>query len=146
MRSFVCALLFAEIFATKEIQPNNEAKVSIEIPDGMDGDYCKVYRQEISGEMTDMNAKRCGNNLVFSTDHFSIYIVAQVSEKDLIYGDVNGDGIVDVKDIVLFAQYLASWNVEIDEATADCNADGAINILDVVLLAQHLAWWEVTLG
>ncbi len=47
--------------------------------------------------------------------------------------------------IVLLVQYLAGWNVEIDEKAADCNGDGKINIKDVVLLAQYLAEWDVTL-
>lgn len=64
----------------------------------------------------------------------------------ILYGDVNGDGSVDVRDAVLLAQYLANWNVKIDSTCADCDADGAINVRDIVLLAQYLAHWDVSLG
>ena len=50
--------------------------------------------------------------------------------------DVNGDGRVNVLDIVLVAQDLgkpASVN-----SRTDVNGDGTINILDLVLVAQHL--------
>ncbi len=80
----------------------------------------------------------------FSTDEYTkVYLD---SEIEAVCGDVNGDGEIDIKDIVLLAQFLANWNVEIDENTADCNADGAVNIKDVVLLAQYLANWKVSLG
>ncbi len=62
------------------------------------------------------------------------------------YGDVNGDGLVDGRDSVLLAQYLAQWDVSIVEFAADVNLDGAINGKDGILLEQYLAEWDVQLG
>ena len=72
----------------------------------------------------------------------------EVPEKpvEIIYGDANGDGIIDTLDEVLLSQYLAEWDVELDEAAADANGDGIIDTLDEVLLSQYLAEWDVTLG
>ena len=61
-------------------------------------------------------------------------------------GDINNDGVINIKDAVLLAQYLAKWDVTLDMKAADCNADGKIDIKDAVLLAQYLAKWKVTLG
>ena len=61
-------------------------------------------------------------------------------------GDPNGDDIIDTKDAVLLAQFLAKWDVEIDPISADCNGDGVLDTKDAVLLAQYLAKWDVTLG
>lgn len=61
-------------------------------------------------------------------------------------GDVNCDEAINAKDAVLLAQYLANWEVKIDDYSADCNGDGKINAKDAVLLAQYLANWDVTLG
>ncbi len=65
------------------------------------------------------------------------------------YGDVNCDGSIRVGDVVLLAQHLASWVVDISPEgmeAADCRHDGAVNIKDAVLLAQYLAKWQVDLG
>ncbi len=61
-------------------------------------------------------------------------------------GDVNGDGRVNVGDIVLMAQYLSMWSIELDESIADVSGDGAFNIADLVLLAQYLAGWNVSIS
>ena len=65
---------------------------------------------------------------------------------EFIYGDTNGDGSVNGKDLILLRQSLAGWDVTLDEAAADCNGDAAINGKDLILLRQYLAGWDVTLG
>lgn len=61
-------------------------------------------------------------------------------------GDSNGDGIIDVRDAVRVAQYIAGWQVNIVVESADVTGDGAVDIGDAVRLAQYLAGWGVTLG
>ncbi len=65
---------------------------------------------------------------------------------DYLPGDLNDDGTINAKDSVLLAQFLANWDVELNEDAADCNGDGVINAIDSVLLAQFLANWDVSLG
>lgn len=61
-------------------------------------------------------------------------------------GDVNGDGVVNSKDLVILRRYLANWNnVEIDERNSDVNGDGVVNTKDVVIIKRYLAGWNVTL-
>ncbi len=76
---------------------------------------------------------------------FSDFAMVQETEQERIPGDVNGDGVVNGKDSVLLAQYLAEWDVSIDLDAADVNADGEVNGKDSVLLAQYLAEWDVVL-
>ena len=59
----------------KLVQPNGKVKVYIPIPEGMNGNTCKVYRQESNGSWTALNARIEDNYLVFETDHFSLYAV-----------------------------------------------------------------------
>ena len=61
-------------------------------------------------------------------------------------GDVDGDGSVNVKDVILLRQYMAGWNVTVDPNGADCDGDGTTTLKDVILLRQHLAGWNVSLG
>ena len=53
-------------------------------------------------------------------------------------GDVNGDGVVNMKDIALVARAFGSsssstnWN-----SAADLNGDGVVNMKDIALVARH---------
>ena len=61
-------------------------------------------------------------------------------------GDVNRDGSVDLRDVVLLQRALARWNVSADETNADVNADASVDLRDAVLIARHLAGgWDVAL-
>ena len=64
-------------------------------------------------------------------------------------GDLNEDKEIDMKDVVLLAQYVAEWDSaleSVDPSTTDVNADGETDMKDVVLLAQYVAEWDVELG
>ena len=63
----------------------------------------------------------------------------------VIYGDANGDGSVNARDLILLRQHLAGWEVTV-VPTADANGDGITNARDLILLRQYLAGWDVTLG
>ncbi len=63
-----------------------------------------------------------------------------------IPGDANGDGVVTVRDVALLQQYLAGWDVTLDESAAYADGDGRVSTRDVALLQQYLAGWDVELG
>ena len=59
-----------------------------------------------------------------------------------LWGDVNGDGVVDINDAWLVQQYDA-WikdEDDLDLSVADVNGDGVVNILDAWLIMQYDAW------
>lgn len=58
-----------------EVQPTSAVEVRIPVPEEMADRDLKVFRNEGNEKYTDMKAKREGNVLVFSTDHFSVYAV-----------------------------------------------------------------------
>ena len=80
-----------------------------------------------------------------ATASCTVTVLPRAAER--IPGDADGDGAVDLKDIVQIARYLAGgWNAVIDIANADVNADGVVNLKDVVLLRRYLAGgWSVEL-
>lgn len=67
--------------------------------------------------------------------------LSQFKDIDLrAYGDINGDGVVDVKDVTLIASYVkgtGKFSDDYQSAVADCTHDGAVNVKDVSLIASY---------
>ena len=59
---------------------------------------------------------------------------AQITETTQLKGDINGDGIVNIQDLVLVAGRLGQTGTN----SADVNGDGIVNIQDLVLVAGAL--------
>jgi len=53
---------------------------------------------------------------------------------DSVLGDMNGDGSVNVQDIVMIINMVIG-NTDVD-LNADINYDGAVDVLDIVLLVN----------
>ena len=59
---------------------------------------------------------------------------------DVIIGDANGDGVVNMKDVLILRKVLAGTAVEgYVEAAADATRDGAVNMKDVLQLRKFVA-------
>jgi hypothetical protein len=58
-----------------------------------------------------------------------------------LLGDVNRDGVVDIKDVTILRRYLAGTvaGSDVDLLAADCNCDGVVDIKDVTILRRYLA-------
>ena len=123
------------------VQPDGQVQVSIPLPEGM-RENAKVYYIAEDGTATDMNAEYMDGNLVFVTDHFSVYAVVNSS---VLSGDIDGNGKVNLQDSALLRRYLAGWDVTIDENAADVDGNGKVNLQDSALLRRYLAGWDVTL-
>lgn len=65
----------------KLVQPSGKVKVHVPIPEGMNRNTCKIYRQESDDSWTILDAHIEENYLVFETDHFSLYSVIGDMEK-----------------------------------------------------------------
>ena len=61
----------------------------------------------------------------------------------IIYGDIKGDGTVDVSDVIFTLQLLASGNTEelceSQKTAADVNGDGKTDVSDIIRVLQYLA-------
>ena len=51
--------------------------------------------------------------------------------------DVNGDGIVDIIDIVLVARHFGESIPAPVDPNPDANGDGVVDIQDIILVGQH---------
>ena len=119
--------------------PNGEVTVKIPVPEGMDGSRLKVYREEANGTFTDMNAYFADGYMVFTTDHFSKYILSAEEPSAALKGDVNGDGAVDAADAVLVQRYdagmIALGDTQLE--AADVNSDGIADAADAVIIMRY---------
>lgn len=53
-------------------------------------------------------------------------------------GDVNQDGVVDIVDALLVAQFYVGLNpAGFNQSYADVNCDGNVDIVDALLIAQY---------
>lgn len=72
--------------------------------------------------------------------------VVSVSADAVIYGDVDGNGRINNRDLGTLQQYLGDWeDVNINLEAADVTHDGKVNNRDLGLLQQYLGDWDVTL-
>ena len=69
-----------------------------------------------------------------------------------VYGDANGDGTVNGRDVLLLRKFMANYdfdtgtsNVEVS-AGADANGDGVVNGRDVLLLRKYMANYDFDTG
>ena len=54
-------------------------------------------------------------------------------------GDVNADGSVDMKDVILLRRYLAGWDVTVNLSNADVDEESDVDVRDVVYITRYLA-------
>lgn len=64
-----------------------------------------------------------------------------------VAGDVNDDGVTDLRDVTALTRYLAGgWGVDIHARNSDVNGDGTFDLKDAVLIRRYLAGgWKITL-
>ncbi|MBR6917530.1 MAG: dockerin type I repeat-containing protein [Clostridia bacterium] len=76
------------------------------------------------------------------------YIRIKPTLKVVTYGDVNSDGVVNLKDATLVRRYyVAGWGVTLDTIIADVNCDNAVNLKDATLIRRYyVGGWGVILG
>ena len=79
-------------------------------------------------------------------DLLNANIIFKNIEPVFIYGDVNGDTLVNKKDDLAMRKYLADPTYTIDLEAANVFYDDAINKKDLLRLKQHLADPEIMLG
>lgn len=80
----------------------------------------------------------------YQADFNNPYWLLQLEEASTTPGDVNGDGVVNVLDLVRLQKFLSGDDVSIVDA--DFNGDGVINVLDLLRLKKFLAGMDVTLN
>ena len=93
-------------------------------------------------ERLDWDAVYANSNVVYI--YYTFIKGASAPEIEIsLPGDINSDGSVNLKDVVLLARYVAGWeNLTVNEAAIDINGDGLVDLNDVNHLARYLAGWK----
>ena len=68
--------------------------------------------------------------------------IKYTAEAPTNLGDVNGDGKINMKDLVALQRYLNGWDVVIVKANSDLTGDNKINMKDYVALQRLLNGWK----
>ena len=88
------------------------------------------------------NESPTGWDVVVYCEECGQELIRQYMPKE-IPGDISGDGKLNNKDASRLFQYLAGWDVDVDESALDVNGDGKVNNKDATRLFQYLAGWDV---
>ena len=62
----------------------------------------------------------------------------KVTIIDYIPGDLNSDGVVDLKDVTMIRRFITGYSVSVNELAADVNGDGDVTMMDVVLIRRYV--------
>ena len=122
----------------QEIQPDGSVRVRIAVPEGYDGTKCVIYHMDAKGNLEKIACTYEDGWLVFTTDHFSTYIVAETTASASVKGDMNGDGEVTLKDVTKLFQFVNKQITTLGDADGDMNGDGEVTLKDVTRLFQFV--------
>ena len=83
--------------------------------------------------LNDFGAWNAPKNIIkFSTEQIK-------TEDPTIPGDINGDQVVDTKDLVRLMKYLAASGEGVEAVNPDINGDGTVDTIDLVRLMKMIA-------
>lgn len=92
------------------------------------------------GAMVALSAVAAEGDLTGETDVTATAVETTATQAtELVCGDANNDGAVNMKDVLVVRKYLADIEVAIDLGNADTNNDGDVNMKDVLNLRKFLA-------
>ncbi|MGN0114308.1 MAG: cohesin domain-containing protein [Acutalibacteraceae bacterium] len=83
---------------------------------------------------------------VLATESIGKPTTTQSITADIIYGDANDDGRVDMLDVLLLRKYIAKQPVKPNLTASEVNCDNSIDMRDVLLIRKYIAKQPVTLG
>ena len=156
----------ADSFILGKIRAGWELKLPIKLGDiNVDGIIdmkdVTMLDQYIAGdiELETQSSINADINVDENIDEYDLEIIRQyitnhnydsgtdISIKPVIYGDVSGDGKLDMKDVVKLNKYFLEGELLFIEnmLNADVNADGIVNNYDLRILKEYIAEYDYDL-
>lgn len=141
--------------AGSTVQPTEDMKVKLPIPNGYDANSCAVYQINADGSTKKVEAKLrswysniphtagvyTGVYLVFPANNLSTYAVVVENKGAFAPGDPDNDGQISVKDVLMMQKAIAAILTLTEEQAlaADINKDGQISVKDVLEIQKYIA-------
>jgi hypothetical protein len=117
----------------------------------------KTYTQDVDAEgkaeVTDL--LKNGSTIEITMPGYATRTINYDGTNDLSdvalvkYGDLDGNGVIDIEDLILMQKKVAGWKVDdsiVYKEVADVDVDGDVDIDDLILEQKAVAGWKVTLG
>ena len=129
--------------------PDGTYDIGVEPADGLvehnltmsgNNGYITLNKKFVMPENTYISFQIEVNNTQFNDQEY--FVQYGESEPEPILGDTNGDGIVNVLDIVIIVQAILNDTTDDLPETADATSDGTINVLDVVKIIDYIVTGE----
>ncbi|MCD8215376.1 MAG: dockerin type I repeat-containing protein [Clostridiales bacterium] len=139
------SIMVAEYTETSGIDYDNPIYLNQYDYDSDAGSFTTTFTVDVSSDKT-YYVRVGGTNITTA-----VYMELSVGDDGkysttVVKGDVNIDGSINVKDVILLRQYIAKWSSATltDEQieAANVNGDDSINVKDVILLRQYIAKWS----
>jgi uncharacterized repeat protein (TIGR02543 family) len=93
-----------------------------------------------------VTVRACGSTAkAYTTDEYTA-VNGTIVIINVLYGDVDGNGTVDVNDVLALIRWYNDRSVEINMANADLDASGTVDVNDVLLLIRWYNDRSVILG
>lgn len=87
-----------------------------------------------------LNPSAVGDDYIAAEIADALNITYVKSKVEVLLGDVNGDGVVDAKDVTRLRKYMADPDTtEINFKNADVNLDGVVDAKDMTRMRKHFA-------
>ena len=69
---------------------------------------------------------------------------APTQAPDTLYGDISGNGKVDIMDVIRLQKIVSGWvDGEVDVALCDLTGNGRVDIMDVIRLQKIVSGWDL---
>lgn len=105
-----------------------------------------AYTLDVTAQAEDKTLRGSKSVTVNGSQENGYAFNGDVTVKEGIPGDVNGDFEIDSRDLTRLCRYLAEYPVDINLIGADANGDGEIDSRDLTRLSRYLAEYDVVLG
>ena len=112
------------LFATLNIRISGSAKTGSTLPITISYEQNNVYN-------------------IREEDVYLEVVNGGVKVAEYMSGDMNGDNVVDNKDLTRLFQYLSSYSGADLAVSGDVNKDGKVDNKDLTRLFQYLSGWQV---
>lgn len=124
-----------------EAQPGGTVEVRIPLPADLDGESSYIYYKDKNGFLINMNAKYEDGCMIFTTDHFSKYVLSGRELAAIKLGELNNDGNITAVDAKWVLQAVSGSRTLTPEqgAAADVNGDGKITAVDAKWILQAVS-------